>query len=1330
MNHKRVSQFWTALLVAILLLTGLFQSGAARIPGGDQTGSGALTPIVRDAIRHDTSAPLRVLATNAPAAPQVAESKPLFERRILPKTLQSVPQQNLSPDPVVQRGPVQGQSPATEFNFEGINNVNGVLPPDTNGDIGPNHYMQWVNLSLAVWSLDRNTNTATLVLGPVAGNSIWSGFGGACQTTNDGDPIVLYDHLADRWIISQFALPNFPSGPYYQCIAVSATGDPTGAWHRYAFVASNTKMNDYPHLGVWPDGYYMTVNQFTNGSSWGGAGVFAFERDKMLSGQTARMVYFDLYSVNTGFGGMLPSDLDGSAPATGTPNYFAEVDDSSWMGDSTDTMRIWAFHVDWNNTGNSTFGINGQPNYLIPVDNFNPIGFSIPQPNTSQGLDNLGDRLMHRLQFRDFGSYFTLVTNHTVDAGARAGVRWYELHMPSGGAWSMYQQGTYAGDSADGLHRWMGSAALDSAGNLAIGYSVSSSSVYPSIRYTGRLVNDPLGTLSQGEGEIIAGSGSQTHSAGRWGDYSMLGVDPDNGCTFWFTTEYIQSTGSAPWQTRIGSFTFPSCLSGLTGGMSGQVTNANTGAPVGGAQVSTDGYTAYTTANGRYIFESLPVGMYTVTVSAYGYYTQTIPNVEVFYNQSTSQDFSLLPRSPISLTGTVRDGSGQNWPLYARIDLSAPGYADTIFTDPQSGAYSLTLQSGLTYTLQVQAVSPGYTAQSAQFRSVLPVNTRNFTLTVDTTCAAPGYTGSGTCTPQSGGLLLGNVYDANTAAPINGVNLTNAGSTATSQATPDDSTLDDGFYTLFVSGSGAQPVSASATGYPAITETVNITPGGAAWHDILLPAGKLAYAPASVDATLIPTPTLTTTLVLSNTGSYTLTFSTNAVNAPLQALPDGPFAPATRRASPKHMTDFDAHAVYQFDAPQVDALPAGTLLAQWESGASRLWGLGFDPQSGLLWTGDAAARRVTAFSQDGHPAGRAFDAASLNGVFPAGMTYDPFGRIFWLLNVGGDDCLHAFSPLDGFSGQKVCPNTDNALHGVAFNPLDGTFFAGSWNDSIVYQFDSAGNILRSASTGLNIADLAFNPATGHLFVSNNAATGFDVYVLDANADFVILGGFDVPGLGDLAQAGLALDCEGGLWLSDQSTGTVRKAASGETGVCAWQVVPWLSVSPAGGTLAPGAAQFLTLTFDAAGLSAGVHQAHLKVSTGGAGGSNASIPISLTVNPAYGVTATLRTAPQQANAGEVVQYTVAVTNTGNAPDLYDITIHGAAWSTSAPSIIGYLNSGATGTFTVFVTVPAGLPGQSDQAQVTVTSRQDSAHSATVTITTTATGYSVFLPVLIR
>jgi hypothetical protein len=288
-----------------------------------------------------------------------------------------------------------------------------------------------------------------------------------------------------------------------------------------------------------------------------------FERDKMLQGQTARMLYFDLYSTDANLGGMLPSDLDGSAPAAGTPNYFVEVDDDAW-GYSPDQLQIWEFKTDWNNTPNTTFSkVQTLPVAAFDSDMCGGARNCIPQPGGT-AVDAIADRLMYRLQYRNFGAHQTLVVNHTVDVdGANhAGVRWYELRK-SGGPWAINQQSTFAPDSA---HRWMGSIAMNGAGDMALGYSVSSASVYPSIRYTGRLAADPPGVMAQGEASLWAGSGYQTHSSGRWGDYSQMSVDPLDDCTFWYTAEYYASTAAsgAPWQTRIGSFRFSNCDGGPT----------------------------------------------------------------------------------------------------------------------------------------------------------------------------------------------------------------------------------------------------------------------------------------------------------------------------------------------------------------------------------------------------------------------------------------------------------------------------------------------------------------------------------------------------------------------------------------------------------------------------------------------------------------------------------------------------------------------------------------------------------------------------------------------
>ena len=307
---------------------------------------------------------------------------------------------------------------------------------------------------------------------------------------------------------------------------------------------------------MWSDGYYMSINQFTCspvGCSWGGEGVVAFERSQMIAGGPARAVYFDMAS-NASLGGMLPADRDGpTPPPAGAPNYFVQFDDQP------DQLQLWEFHVDWTNTANSTFTQRA----VLPTAAFdsNMCGGSrncIAQAGTSAKIDAIADRLMYRLQYRNFGTHDSLVTNHTVDTGSdRGGVRWYELRNPHT-APAIYQQGTFA--PTDTLSRWMGSAAMDKDGNLAIGYSASNSQTFPAIRFTGRLVTDPVNTLSIVESDLRQGSGSQTHTSGRWGDYSMLAVDPTDGCTFWYTSEYCSvGASSAGWSTNIGSFKLGNC---------------------------------------------------------------------------------------------------------------------------------------------------------------------------------------------------------------------------------------------------------------------------------------------------------------------------------------------------------------------------------------------------------------------------------------------------------------------------------------------------------------------------------------------------------------------------------------------------------------------------------------------------------------------------------------------------------------------------------------------------------------------------------------------------
>jgi len=493
---------------------------------------------VRD-LKHDVSPPLRDIAPIVP----VYEKRPIQPEHDLPE----VKTPKLDRDPVLQTIMGKLAIPTPIVSFEGLYNYWGGIPPDTVGDVGPNHYVQQVNVGFQIF----NKNTGASLYGPANFNTLFRGFGGPCETRNDGDPITLYDQLADRWFLLQF----ISAAPYGQCIAISTTGDPTGSYYRYQFAPGvpNT-FDDYPHVGVWPDGYYMSTNQFANGAQFAGAGFFAFEREKMLRGQQADMIAFNRPPPA---GGFLSSDLDGyNPPPADSPNYFLGP-----VRTTANQYQMYKFDViTWDPPAAALEGpilIAAQPwDEDICTTTREQC---IPQPPPGTTLEAIADRFMHRLAYRNFGTHESLVSNHTVDAGSsRAGIRWFEIRGASTITPTIFQQGTFA--PLDGNHRWMGSLSMDGAGNMALGYSVSSLTLFPSIRYTGRLAGDPLGQMTQGEGSIIEGGGSQTETiAGRWGDYSSMNIDVDD-CTFWYTQEYYSHTGLRNWRTRIGSFKLPGCV--------------------------------------------------------------------------------------------------------------------------------------------------------------------------------------------------------------------------------------------------------------------------------------------------------------------------------------------------------------------------------------------------------------------------------------------------------------------------------------------------------------------------------------------------------------------------------------------------------------------------------------------------------------------------------------------------------------------------------------------------------------------------------------------------
>jgi hypothetical protein len=491
-------------------------------------------PIVIHEITHDVSLPLSVMAKNAPA---VVPGQIIMREHRAPKHIFG----NISGfDPVVQQEFLPNVLTTNLLNFDAITGVQGgAIPPDTNGSVGATQFVLITNFDYAVY----DKTTGKQLLAPTRINNIWSGFGGQCQSDNGGDPIVLWDKLAQRWLVEQ--LEYFVANQNLVCVAVSTGTDATGTYNRYSF-SFGSALPDYPKLAVWPDAYYLSVNSFGIGAGE----PCALNRTAMLAGTTAIMVCFPPNPANFGF---LPSDVDGTTPPpSGAPNHFLE------LGSNTKTLNEFDFHVDFVNTKNSTFtGPNPItiPNYALVCGG----GTCIPQPSPGELLDTLGDRLMYRLAYRNFGDHESMVVDHTVKPGtgstAVGATRWYELRAtPPGSSFSLYQAGTVQ-QSTSSL--WMGSIAMDKQGNIALGASTSSKTTKPGIVYYGRIPTDPLGKMEAPK-TVAKGTGVQVNGGSRWGDYSSMSVDPTDDCTFWYSQEYYKANGTN-WITHVTSFKFTSC---------------------------------------------------------------------------------------------------------------------------------------------------------------------------------------------------------------------------------------------------------------------------------------------------------------------------------------------------------------------------------------------------------------------------------------------------------------------------------------------------------------------------------------------------------------------------------------------------------------------------------------------------------------------------------------------------------------------------------------------------------------------------------------------------
>lgn len=684
--------------IAILVLTVIFaasfflslQMAESKISGPQPAAD--LKPHFMQAFasgRSETVESFAAIGIKASLALSVSDSTPLQPMRGYgPFT--SLPEGTVHDSDAAPANIFGLQMPPPSLSFDGLSNRDNVtaynlliIPPDMIGDVGPDHYVQAVNSLVRIF----NKNGVPLTE-PFKFSDIFAPLGTPCSVRNDGLPNVLYDSLADRWLIGQICT-NFP--PFRQMVAVSVTGDPTGSYFIYEFVMPNVKLNDFPKFGVWPDGYYMSTDEFL-GSDFVGSGAFAFDRAKMLAGdQAAGYIYFNLpVPVQMRRRGLLPSDLDGlNPPPAGAPNIFAGYTATEY-GDPQDAIRLFDFRADFTNPANSTF--TEQSGSPIPVAAFDPTSPDgrpdISQPPPGEKLDSQSDRLNYRLAYRNFGTHESLVVNQTVrltppDQVYRAGVRVYELRR-SGVGFAPFEQATL-GDT--GSSRWIGAAAQDHLGNLAVEYNFVDDLSEPSIRYSGRLATDPPGTFRP-ESALIKGTGVQKAFGWRWGEYSGMSVDPVDDCTFWMTNAYYtqdsEDFSDFGWLTRIGRFKFVECSAAPRAVITGIVTNSANAGPLLNATVKSSAYSRNTNSTGSYGNLTMLPGTYQVTASAKGFRSETF-TVTITNGQTFIQNFSLQPIAVLEDAGTtitaescrINNAAEPGETVTINISLRNTGAADT-----------------------------------------------------------------------------------------------------------------------------------------------------------------------------------------------------------------------------------------------------------------------------------------------------------------------------------------------------------------------------------------------------------------------------------------------------------------------------------------------------------------------------------------------------------------------------------------------------------------------------------------------------------------------------
>jgi uncharacterized membrane protein len=800
--------------------------------------------------------------------------------------------------------------------FPGVGQ-NGYAPSDANLAVGPNHVLQIVNTEYAVYDKSGNIFAGY----PKTLGSLFTNLGGSC-TGEWGDPIAQYDRAADRWLITQ--LGSF-SAPYLECIAVSVTNDPTGSYYLYSYSFDNFEntglnfLNDYDKISVWPSStnsaYLATYNLYTNGASEYGAALCAYDRAAMLSGAASPTEICFIIANDLSY---LSSDLDGpTLPPTGEPAHYL-----TW--ETATTLRYYDLAPNFANPASSTLSApNDIPIATLTLACGGSGGSCIPQPNTTQLLDSLGDRPMYRLAYRNFGDHEAMVVNQSVDTGSSVGVRWYELRSPLSGTFTLYQQGTFAPDSN---YRWMGSAAMDQAGDIAIGYSESSSSMFPSIYYTGRIPTDALGTM-RAETSLLQGTGSQT-GLSRWGDYSALRIDPSDDCTFWYTNQYLPSTGSFNWATFVGSFKLSNCsaapdfsisaspasqpvtqgnsgsytitMSSL-GGYAGSVTLSATGLPTGAN--ATFGTNPITGGSGNSAMNvttssSTPAGSYPLTITGVSGNLTHTTTATLVVNAAVIPDFS-ISSSPASWTLTAGTSTS-----YTATVTPSGGFNSSV------GLTAAGLPSGATATFNPSSISGGSGSSTMSVNTTTGTSPGTYTVTINGTGgsathsttvtlvvnAAPAPDFSISATPTSQNVTQGTSATYKVmVGPLNGftgsvsLSATSAPSGAGATFSPSSITIS--------SGSGASTMTTSTTTPPG-SYTVTITgSSGNLTHSTTV---TLVVNSSSQGFSLAASPT-SRTVTQGSSASYTATVTPSggfnaSVTLSVSGLPSG--ARATFSSNP------------------------------------------------------------------------------------------------------------------------------------------------------------------------------------------------------------------------------------------------------------------------------------------------------------------------------------------------------------------------------------------------------------------------------------------------